>query len=137
MTHSTARLGDIPKRLRDVFQRIEQLGDLQADWDSYGGEPPARLAIRTAHEVFRDVIGAWPALPDQRLRPFAVAPLRDGGVQMEWRTSAKELELEIGADGGIGYLLIDKRGSQREFAEGDTISRTEALDLIGLVLASE
>ena len=44
-------------------------------------------------------------LTDERILPWATAPLADGGVQFEWRGPGGAIEVEIAPDGRLGYLV--------------------------------
>jgi hypothetical protein len=66
--------------------------------------------------------------------PYAVAPVSDGGVQLEWRSSPLEIEVEVGPLGELGYLLIDGRVAERRFEEQGNVPTQPVLDLVTLLL---
>ena len=87
----------------------------------------ARRLITTVAEQF----GATAA---EGVAPFTVAPLVDGGVQIEWRGPRREIEVEIGPAEDLGYLLIRKEAAKREFQEDDNVAWSEILGLITQIL---
>lgn len=123
----------LPAFLGPGGEQLRRLATLEDDWDSYGGSPPTDEAIDAACSL----LSLAYAFHDERMRPYDVAPVPDGGVQVEWRGHAQHLEIEIGPRGQIGYLvknLVD--GGGREYEEGDEITVTRALQLVAEVLNS-
>jgi hypothetical protein len=116
------------------LDRLAQLAKLGQNWDSYGGVPPSAQAIDSAHRVIVAAAERFAGEVGDRARPYAVAPLADGCVQVTWRGSVDELEVEIGPRDSVGYLLIKGRGNEETFEEGEGISTSETLDLVGRVL---
>ncbi len=121
-------------RLEPTFERLVHLAELGPDWDSYGGAPPTAIAIARAGLLILTVARRFCASSRAPIEPFAVMPIADGGVQLEWRGATEDLELDIGPDGVIGYLLIDRRQDERRFEEGEGLSSSEALELVKRVL---
>jgi len=60
--------------------------------------------------------------------------LADGGVQIEWRTGEREIEVEIGPDGSFGYLWIESGSSGQHFDEAGNSTLDNVADLVGQVL---
>jgi hypothetical protein len=116
------------------LDRLAQLAKLDQDWDSYGGVPPSAQAIDKARQVMLAVAKRFADEVGERARPYGVAPLADGCVQLTWRGPVDELEVEIGPRDSIGYLMIKGRGNTETFEEGEGISTSETLDLVGRVL---
>ncbi len=90
----------VPKELE---ARLEEIGRLDKNWNSYGAPPVAEHAIEKARSVLSRACGddglGFPA-------PF-VAPGPHGGVGIEWRFgSGKELILDVDPDEPISYLLV-------------------------------
>ena len=69
--------------------RIEDLRNVQDNWDSYGGKAPTEAAIKTAEWLMR----SWGAL-------------NDGGVHLEAYVGGKEIEIEIGPDGTVCAMRL-------------------------------
>jgi len=81
----------------DMLPSIQELCALEADWDSYGSPPPSLEVIAEALTfVQRAEHGLRYYLPEDSvtLTPSMV-PLSGGGIQIEWQTPSKELELEF------------------------------------------
>lgn len=85
--------------------RLDELARLPNDWDSYGGEPPTAIAISMAHDLLAGVAERFGIADAPRLLPWAISPLSDGGVQVEWRTADVAIEVEINPAGEMGYLI--------------------------------
>jgi hypothetical protein len=120
--------------LEPAFERLVYLAGLGPDWDSYGGAPPTVTAIARAGHLVVTVARRFRTSSRAAIKPFAIMPIADGGVQLEWRGADEDLELDIGPAGAIGYLLVDRRRGERRFEEGDDLSWPEALGLVERVL---
>lgn len=98
-----------PSRARLSFQlareTLDELARLPEDWDSYGAAPPTAVAISAAHGLLANVAERYVEPTDEDALPWAAAPLADGGVQFEWRGPGGAIEVEIGPDGGLAYLV--------------------------------
>jgi hypothetical protein len=91
----TARLG-----------KLRELEKLEDNWDSYGGRAPSPKAVAIGEALVRDVYQRTGVVA------YNVAPLADGGVQIEWRKQARAIEVEIGPEGDLSYL--DTGGDEEE-----------------------
>jgi hypothetical protein len=91
-------------------QRLTELAALEADWDSYGTDPPTNLAITTARQVLEAVAERLASAAGTDPAPYFIAPVPTGGVQLEWTGPASEIEVEIGPEGALGYLLVRREG---------------------------
>lgn len=79
----------------EAFARLQEYETLEPNWNSYGADPIASIAIDNARVVLM-------AMESLRVsNPPAVAPLASGGVQVEWSEDGHYLELEFAADGSI------------------------------------
>ena len=130
-----------PNEMTDTYaelvRRIEELSRLEANWDSYGAPPLSRKAVATAQGLLRKVMANLGSTVGEGARPFAIAPMRDGGIQVEWRTARRKIELEIGPEGRFGCLLIEKQGGERRFKEEDDVPQKRVLALVREVLTTE
>jgi hypothetical protein len=123
--------------LSPSFARLEELGALVHDWDSYGAAPITARALRAARKFFQTVIERFgPSAGDAAL-PRDISPIPSGGVLAEWVGPSAEIEIHIGPGGKLGYLFIDRRGAEPQFDEGDEISLDRALALVGEALKPE
>lgn len=81
----------------DYLARLDGFAVLEGDWDSYGGLPISPAAIALARRLV-ECFGAGGCLPTD------VAPICDGGIQLEWEPQGHILGVEVMAS---GQLLID------------------------------
>lgn len=120
--------------VQPALDRLAQLGRLGPNWDSYGGAPPSARAIAVARQLMLGVAERLADEAGERAWPYAVAPLADGCVQLTWRGPSDEIEVEIGPRDSIGYLLIKRHGDEESFEEGEGVSASDVLKIIGRVL---
>jgi hypothetical protein len=120
--------------LDPILERLTQLTQLEADWDSYGALPVSPVAFVKTCQLLIDVKYALSALVGDRLLPSDVAPIADGSLQLEWRGPHGKLEVEIKPDMDFSYLLIEDEGSERKFEEKEEVSLSEILKLVSKVL---
>ena len=57
------------------------------------------------------------AIGATKTEPFFIAPDPDGGVQVEWRGSAGELEVEVTPAGTLATLLVLGGGEDKCYIE--------------------
>lgn len=95
--------------LTDLLPAFRRLVNYPHNWDSYGSPPPSCDLV-------------WQILPllqemARRLNtPIPnVVPMPGGGIQLEWHTRSRELEVEFHEDGSAAFLAVDlKRKSEWE-----------------------
>jgi len=119
--------------MQPTLQRISQFADLGHDWDSYGAAPPTTKALIEAIRLATGMAERFAPAVGQRALPWMVAPLADGGVQIEWRGASGALEVEISPEGQFGYLLETGHGSTTSYQEGDHVSGEEVEHLLASV----
>lgn len=97
------------------LRQIDNLTNLRADWDSYGGLPISGDAIDAARLLLADL--SFQSLSHTYV-PFHVAPDPTGGVQIEWRRAngAGSLEIWIASNGSM-EATIDRPFSEPRFVE--------------------
>ena len=100
---------EMPPWLMDVLPRVEQLAALKEDWDSYNSPPPylklmcdALGAVQRAERLLRYSQAQLATMPTPSL-----VPLSGGGIQIEWQTPLKELELEFFEENAAAALAVD------------------------------
>lgn len=120
--------------LRPTMDRLAHLSTLEADWDSYGAAPISATAIERAREVLTDMGARFGPSAGLHARPFAVVPVPDGGVQLEWRGQGRALELEIGPDGQLAYLLDGGEAHGGHSEERSAAGWEDALDAVARVV---
>lgn len=110
-----------------VLRRIDECAALGPDGDSYGGEPLSPVARAEASrwvEIVADLCGARVGAA---ARPASVAPLADGGVQIEWRGPGDVLALEVGPAGELGSLCLAAAAGGQRAEEADDAAWSDVL----------
>ena len=120
--------------LASTIKRLKELAQLEADWDSYGAEPVSSIALVTAFELL-DAVKERLSTKGKEALPQFIAPLADGGLQLEWSREQGDIEIEIDPDGDLGYVLIEGQGENRKFTEQHQISLEEVLNLLSQFLS--
>ena len=119
-----------------LYRRLDALGEIRDNWDSYGGAPPTPMSLQAARSLLSKLDQRF-GIPLRRdVSPFHVAPLPSGGVQLEWIGPSKDIEVEVGPDGGLAYLLIDRSGGERRFVEDEGVPDATVLELVADTLSS-
>ena len=100
-TQSDAALSAAAKieSCRSARSIIDELGDLEQDWDGYGALPISERARNNARR-FIEILEAAPldlSAPD-------ISPRSSGTISMEWETGDAEAYLEIGNTRFSGYV---------------------------------
>jgi hypothetical protein len=90
-----------------VQTRLDELAGLSGGWDGHDAKRIDQLALTLACRLMQQALHA--GLPEPEL-----FPVPDGGVQLEWKAGALELELEIepGAR-ALVFACDDERSGQR------------------------
>ena len=79
--------------------------DLPKNWEASGSPKPTITAINGAIEC----IGNVASLGFETLSVPFVAPMADGGVQLEWDHGDRHLEIEVLPDGSMAYVMMRGR----------------------------
>jgi hypothetical protein len=125
-----ARASDLPGATRE---RLAELSQLEADWDSYGALRVSPEAIAAAGVIISQVI----ARAGERGVPQDIMPIADGGVALEWRSPRLELALNACPEGGWSSLLVERGEGGRRATERYDLSDAEALALIFRVIGAD
>ena len=123
-----------PLSFQPTRDTLDELAALPEDWDSYGASPPTARAISAAHGVLANVAERYVDVADEHALPWATAPLADGGVQFEWRGPGGAIEVEIGPDGALNYLVEWAEQTVERSAPGSSARLEEVLAALGRVL---
>jgi hypothetical protein len=110
-----------------LHARLDELSMLGEDWDSYGGLPPTTQAFAVA----RRFLAESAATTDQQ--PAAILPFPNGGLQIIWEDGDCELQVDIGPDGVLGYLMIRRGPVTPEMSEAEDVPFAEMLRLVGCI----
>ncbi len=82
----------------EILAKIDELAELECNWDSYGAIPLTKEALSAAREAVKVVSPL----------PHHVAPTGKGGVQLEWYFNSVEMELEFYPNGKCAVLVTPK-----------------------------
>jgi hypothetical protein len=91
----------------DAAKKLQALSMLPPGWDSYGGLPLRPEAREMAARV----------LDKLQTRPMPVPNVAlgsEGNVHLEWRSTGRELEVELGNGTTIDYLKVGPEGDMEE-----------------------
>jgi uncharacterized protein (DUF433 family) len=125
---------ELVKRLGTALVRLDQLTELEENWDSYGAEPIASTAIITAHKLIAEAILHFLDKHGVRAIPYDIGTLPAGGVQVVWKGQHAELEVDISPEGRSGYLQIVNPGNNPTYEEGNDVSLDTIIALISQTL---
>lgn len=97
-------------------ERLKHLAGLGRGWLHPGSEPPSIETVEKTERVLLSVLDAEVEAP-------AIYPSGDGGIQLEWRTTTRAIEVEVLNSGEIeaawyGVTAGDD-GEDREFSVDD------------------
>lgn len=126
----TIELNDL---MRGSLSQLAQFRNLPLDWDDCGGRPISVFTLSKAIELLPDIVCEFYRDVAERVRPYDVAPMGDGGVQLEWHGSGGVLELEVHRAEGYGYLLILGAGENRTFEEGKISKPSQVMNLLSRI----
>lgn len=117
-----------------VQRKLLEISQTESDWDSYGAQPTSLTAVRKAEELFTQIAKEFYPAKGDKLRPYDIAPLTNGGVQLEWRGLHSALEVEVHAEARFRYLLVQGQGEHRQFQESEGASAEEIARLLSGVI---
>lgn len=101
----------------EAARKLECLALLPIGWDSYGGKPLKPSARESTLKAI-----TW--LQHEELPIPAVVLGSKGTVQLEWHSGNKELDVDLGEGGDIGFVKCDEIG---DISEGRTEQGPEEL----------
>jgi hypothetical protein len=108
--------------LSPTIKKLEGFRKLRSNWDSYGADPISQNAISKTRELLIGVQKRYLRYVKDLIVPTEVSPIADGGVQIAWQGTGGEIEVDIGFDKSVGYLLVVNRGQQKKYEEEDGVS---------------
>lgn len=120
--------------LQPAFDRLAELARLEVDWDSYGALPPSPEALDAARSFLITVVEQFGDAAAERVVPYSLMPIVDGGIQLEWRGATGAVELNIGPTRAMSFLLIERHGEQETFSEGSNLRWPGAIELVRWIL---
>jgi hypothetical protein len=120
--------------LATACQRLAELASLEPDWDSYRADPPTAPAVVTARRLIEALARHASTAAGVDSTPYFIAPIPTGGVQLEWTSPANEIEVEVGPDAALSYLLISRDGDTERERGQRHVSQAEMIDAVASVL---
>ena len=108
------------------IHRINQLSKLESNWDGYEADVISVVAIVKCYEVLAEASN----FPSEFLQNLFIAPLADGGLEIEWEfPSGNELMIVIPPEGSpVRFLLTTLDSSSNESETPGTIPADATLD---------
>ncbi len=85
---------------QEILAKLKTLTNLQQNWDSYGAEPPSKIALQNALSFVK-------ALDKRRLPIFFTAPGPNGEILVELKRGAKSIEITLDNKGGSSYAKFE------------------------------
>ena len=109
-------------------QRIDSLSKLEADWDGFGAEVISGAAVTECRRILEEIF----QFPDQLVPQVFIAPLVDGGLELEWdAASGNELMVVIPPEGTpVRFLLTTLNASGQETERDGTIPQHGTLSML-------
>jgi hypothetical protein len=129
-------LTEVNEGLGRLTAELEEMKELEADWDSDGAHRITNRAVDTASQVLRIVNTVLrPVIGDDAL-PSAVSPLPTGGVGLEWTRSNSYVSVFVGPKGDLGFLHKTVENGKAAYHEEHVSSVDELVVLIARALFS-
>ncbi len=121
---SPSQGGEGPLDKGSVLKELDDLKELQANWNGYGASPIDREIIQTAKNL---VV----SLPAVQIAAPQVVPMTRGRLQFEWHRGSRSLELEFESPTTLHYLKCDPAEA---LEEEDVLSITQTRELHDLLI---
>ncbi len=120
----------------EAFRELDEFQNLTPDWDSYGARLIASDAIATARRLLMALQDDFSTMLGDRLKPFDVAPVATGGVQLEWRAGGRVIEVEITPESEFRYLIVEPSAGRPRYKQVTNASPAEILAQVERILGS-
>ena len=98
-------LRDPPPWLKITLSKLEALGTLQENWDSYGAAPVERNSIREAQKLLMH-LAMYVGVDEP-----AVGATPDGEAGLSWDGGPWSLDVDVTREGRYEYVFLDDRDS--------------------------
>jgi hypothetical protein len=90
--------------LFDAEAELDRISGMEADWDSYGAEPPSAAAIRASKEALKELAGAL-------ILPSTIVPSAEGGVSIYFMNGDRTAYIESYNQGSQALVMYDQHGN--------------------------
>ncbi|MBI4603644.1 MAG: hypothetical protein HY721_16955 [Planctomycetes bacterium] len=119
--------------LPHTFEQLDRVRNLPPGWDSHGAGPVEPAAVAAAKELLSSLVEElqWTGSNARVAKP-SINPTPSGGVQLEWESGSRCLEVEVLRDHGARYFYQDS--ASRIEAEGELSVGAPLADLIRYLL---
>lgn len=94
----------------DAVRKLEAIGKLPENWDSYDGMPLKREAKEMAVRILEQLRHTNMPSPNVGLGSA-------GTIHLEWRSAGRELEVGLGPDTSVEYVKVNPNGDVEEYVE--------------------
>jgi Arc/MetJ family transcription regulator len=111
-----------------ALDRIDDLAQLDDDWDSYGAAPIGHDAVHAARVL---VIELWYSGAFAGLDQIDIIPVPTGGIQFEWALGHQDIEVGIGHSGDLTWLIALGDGTFEESTGQPGLAAYDIVDRIG------
>lgn len=88
-------------RVREALNAINQVITLEEGWDSYGGQSTTIQAVLRALDFMNGILTSEAPMPQ-------ITAVPDGGLQLEWHTPGRDLEVEFRPEEGAYVYYWDE-----------------------------
>jgi len=122
----TTPMMSVSVQFLSCVRRIQELAQLPEGWNSYGSKRIQPAAVEGAVRVLR-------ATDSERLPVPHLAPVADGGIQIEWTVGERSAEVEVRPTGTVEYLV--DLGPDRT-SEGVSPRPEDVCTVVGLLVHS-
>jgi|SanBayMetagenome_1026888.scaffolds.fasta_scaffold42718_2 hypothetical protein len=110
--------------ITECYEKLKQLSNLPANWDSYGAEPPNNVALNWAREILK-------ILFKMEFPPTRITASVENGVGISFICEHKYADIECFNKGNILAVISDRKGIPEVWeVESTTVAITSAIDKI-------
>jgi hypothetical protein len=99
MANLDIRVGSMNAWQLNSIKKVLSYKSLNQNWDSYGSPGLAKCTVQAALSFLIDI--PFSSLPMPR-----IVPVSGGGLQFEWVSGERELEVEVRPEGSIEILKV-------------------------------
>lgn len=104
--------------LLDADLELERISGMEADWDSYGAEPPSATAIQASKDILAELAGFL-------VLPSAIVPSAEGGVSIYFMSGDHTAYIENDNQGAQALVMYDQLGNTEVLELGSDVPRKE------------
>jgi hypothetical protein len=115
------------RQLLQVAREIDDIAMLKPCWD--GNNAPVLSGLVASRAVLLlltlevESDGVTPP-------PATIAPISDGGLQLEWDLDRLQIEVQVAPDGTYGYLMVHDPSGTERYEEADDLTLAQMTQVI-------